>query len=354
MVFQRPDLARRLVRAPAIEDADVPHPPHRIGVLADLGHLEGAVVGVVDRHGDQEAPEAHVVVQRGDRAHVGQQRLAHAQMGLAIAQVPVLDRADAIGRVLEGHLGQDGVGLHELDAVQVAVQPIQMERIQYIIVQLEPVVIIADQGLHVAAELGQGRWVQAPARQHDLALVQVLGEGEAREGRLLLRRAHVGPDQAEFLDQRIPGLARAGRRLGPRLTGHLQHMAFRVEQPAVVAAADAALLDLAVEQGGAAVHAARIEQARTPRSVAEQDQLLVQDPDQPRQPARLLRTGERLPVTAQQLPAPGPRPAQHQVLVRRRPRPAIGAPCPVDLLGNLAAEIHCWSLPVRPVFRDRC
>jgi hypothetical protein len=56
-------------------------------------------------------------------------------------------------------------------------------------------------------------------------------------------------------------------------------MAFGVELPAVVAAADAVLLDLAIIQRGAAVAAAGVEQADAAMPVAEQDQILSQRAD---------------------------------------------------------------------------
>jgi hypothetical protein len=52
-------------------------------------------------------------------------------------------------------------------------------------------------------------------------------------------------------------------------------VAFDVELPAVIAAADPVGLDVAEEQAGPAVHAAWIEQARSPLAVAEYDQVLA-------------------------------------------------------------------------------
>ena len=99
----------------------------------------------------------------------------------------------------------------------------------------------------------------------------------ARQHRLLPGWPEIGENQAVALLDRIPGLAhaltlRAGR-VG--LARHLQAMAFDVEQPAVVAATNAALLDLAVVQRRAAMAAARIDKSRPPLPVAKQDQLLA-------------------------------------------------------------------------------
>ena len=97
----------------------------------------------------------------------------------------------------------------------------------------------------------------------ELALAHHFQALVARQHRLLLGRAEIGEDQAVTLLDRIPGLAHAlalrARRVG--LARHLQAMAFDVEQPAVIAAADAALFDLAVVQRGAAMRAARHHQA---------------------------------------------------------------------------------------------
>ena len=52
--------------------------------------------------------------------------------------------------------------------------------------------------------------------------------------------------------------------------------ALRVEEPAVVAAPDAGVLDLAEEQRRAPMHAPRVHEARVPAEIAEQDQVLAQ------------------------------------------------------------------------------
>ncbi len=121
-------------------------------------------MGVVDRHGPAEAAKSEVVVQRRDRVHVGDDRLAHAQVRAAVAEVAVLDRAHSVGGVLEAHLGQDLVGVDELDPVQVAVQPVEVERVQHVVVELEPVEVeVADQGRRDAALVGHLHAVEAAA-----------------------------------------------------------------------------------------------------------------------------------------------------------------------------------------------
>src|SRR5262249_38660815 len=86
-----------------------------------------------------------------------------------------------------------------------------------------------------------------------------------------------------------------------RLARLLQAAAFNVEQPAMVAAADAALLDLAVVERRAAMAAARIDQARPAGAVAEQDQLLAEHLDGARRGSGVGRHAHGMPVAAQQL-----------------------------------------------------
>src|SRR5262249_18421982 len=113
----------------------------------------------------------------------------------------------------------------------------------------------------------------------------------------------VGEHQAVALGDRVPGLAHAlalrACRVG--LAGHLQALAFDVVEPAVIAAADAARFDLAVVERGAAMTAARIDQARPALAVAEQDQLLAEDLHRSGRGAGVGPHADRMPVAAQQL-----------------------------------------------------
>ena len=111
----------------------------------------------------------------------------------------------------------------------------------------------------------------------ELAVVHFFQRFVARQHRLFLGRSHIGEDQpVAFLD-RVPGLAHLVLELAAvGLAGLFEAMAFGVEFPAVVAAADAVLLDLAVIERGAAVAAARMQQADAAMPVAEQDQILAE------------------------------------------------------------------------------
>src|SRR6185295_12511337 len=81
----------------------------------------------------------------------------------------------------------------------------------------------------------------------------------------------------------------------------LQAVALHVEQPAVIAAADPARLDLAVVERGAAVGAARVHEPGPAPSVAEKDQILAEDPHLARGRAGVGDQTDGMPVAAQQL-----------------------------------------------------
>ncbi len=116
----------------------------------------------------------------------------------------------------------------------------------------------------------------------------------------------------------------------------------------MVAAAQSVLLDLAVQQVGAPVHAARIQQPRPARAVAEQDQVLAEDAHGPRQAGRLAGQRQRLPIAAQQFAAERALAAAGQILVDVSRRSPIGAAGPVIAAApEFLAEIHdALSLPL--------
>ena len=136
----------------------------------------------------------------------------------------------------------------------------------------------------------------------EFALVHRLQAIVARQHRLLLRRSHVGEDQAVVLFQRIPGLAHlVPEAAAVRLARLLQAMAGRVELPAVVAAADAVVLDLAIIERGAAMTAARMQQPRPALAVAKQDEVFAERAHLARRIAGIGGKSDRVPVAAQQL-----------------------------------------------------
>ena len=168
-----------------------------------------------------------------------------------------------------------------------------MERVHQVLVVLQPVA--GDDGGTTASDAAVVGLQELPLVQHVQALV-------AGQHRLALGRAHVGPYQAVELLHGVPGLpppAPGGAALG--LAGLLQAMALHVEQPAVVAAADAALLHLAVIERGAPVRAVRMHQAGPAGPVAKQDQVLAQHPDLARRGGGIGGQPDGVPVAAQQL-----------------------------------------------------
>ena len=125
--------------------------------------------------------------------------------------------------------------------------------------------------------------LQIVALQEGLLQVAVLlrrGEELVARQQRRLALAHIGEHHAGALDDRIGGvpdlvLVAALRRLR-RL---LQTAAGDVEKPAMIEAAQPAILDPAVAEIGAAMRAVEAEQAGAAAIVAEQHQLLAEDLD---------------------------------------------------------------------------
>jgi hypothetical protein len=136
-----------------------------------------------------------------------------------------------------------------------------------------------------------------------LAVVQRLEAVVARQHRLLLGRAQVGPHQAVLLLHRVPGLAHAAAAActAVGLARLVDAVALHVEHPAVVAAADAFFLDAAVVERGAAVRAAPVHEAGAAGLVAEQDQVFAQHAHLARRVGGIGGQADGVPVAAQQL-----------------------------------------------------
>jgi hypothetical protein len=99
----------------------------------------------------------------------------------------------------------------------------------------------------------------------------------------------------------------------------------RVEEPAVIAAADAEVFHLAVEQRRAAVDAPWVDEARVAAAVAEQDQVFAEHPNRARKIRCLLGQRDRMPVAAQKLTARSARVHRREVVIDRSRRAAVGA-----------------------------
>jgi hypothetical protein len=104
----------------------------------------------------------------------------------------------------------------------------------------------------------------------ELPVIHPLQAIVRRQHRSFLGRSQIGENQSVAFLNRVPGLAHLVlERAAVRLTGLFEATALGVELPAVIAAADAVLLDLAIVRGWSAVAATRVQQARAATAVAE-------------------------------------------------------------------------------------
>ena len=106
-----------------------------------------------------------------------------------------------------------------------------------------------------------------------------------REGRRLelghfLGRPHIGPHEAAGLARRIGLVLELACEAAFRwLRGHLQHIAFDVELPAVIEAAQPAFLIAAEHQRGAPVRTVFVEHAEAAVAVAKDHEVLAEQPN---------------------------------------------------------------------------
>ena len=133
--------------------------------------------------------------------------------------------------------------------------------------------------------------------------------GDQRRGAL----AHIAPNDAAFVFNRIGGVAHFLAEFFVLGLGRLiQAVAFDIEQPAVIEAANAAVFDAAIGEIGAPMRAMEAGEAKPVLVIAKQHQLLGQNFDRHGIAAdgHFLRRGNGLPIGAQQIAArrarPGP------------------------------------------------
>ena len=173
--------------------------------------------------------------------------------------------------------------------------------------------LAADAGVQEAGVDGIEDGVQhlepvAPERRpvgHHLHVRQLEGVVDGELGHLL-RRAEEGEHEPPVLEGGVrsephPALQPLLRLR--RLARRLQQGAVDVEVPAVVAAADPAPVAGAVLQGGPPVRAAPVHEPDPRLAVAEQHQVLAQDPHRDRQVGDLRRQRHRMPEPPQVLAA---------------------------------------------------
>jgi hypothetical protein len=176
------------------------------------------------------------------------------------------------GRRLGDHVGQG----------REAVEERRVLRVDHVLGHLQPVAL-------VIALLGPV--LAVVAHEH------VVGRDHRR-----FTLAHIGPDDAVAV---LAGITRdldvARQRRAVGLAGLVDALAGLVVQPAVVAAADARLLDRAERHRGVAVRAFLSHEPRLAVEVAVQHQILAQDADLLRLVAEIGRHLDRYPVVAEQL-----------------------------------------------------
>src|SRR5712671_975792 len=120
---------------------------------------------------------------------------------------------------------------------------------------------------------------------------------------LFLGWTHIGEDQPIAFGNRVPGLAHLVPELAAiGFAGLLKATALSIELPAVIAAADAVLLDLAIIERGAAVAAAGVQQADTAMPVAEQDEVFAERANFSGDVGGVGHKTDRVPVTPEQFP----------------------------------------------------
>src|SRR5215472_5714549 len=102
------------------------------------------------------------------------------------------------------------------------------------------------------------------------------------------------------------------------LARHVEALARSIVDPAVVAAADAALLDLTPFQRRSPVRAMRIERADATLLVAEQHDLLAEELFFPRQVLQLFGEAGGLPIPAQEFAHRATRLDGRQLVIGRR------------------------------------
>src|SRR5262249_47912452 len=200
-------------------------------------------------------------------------------------RVPVLG-PDIDGITRRGISGTVRTIVHRLQVFIVHVQSAQMGGIDVPLDALQPVAVYGD------------------ARGHHMIRRQLM-EDEIREWRLLLQRAHVGPEYPRGLDDGISLGAYLVLECAPRRVRRRGDApAVDVEGKAVVDAHQAALVIDSIVQGRAAMWATFFEQAHLTSGVPEGHQLFAQEFDAHRWAIGLREfrgQQERVPIAPEQL-----------------------------------------------------
>jgi hypothetical protein len=215
-------------------------------------------------------------------------------------------------RVLAHHPGDRHAGIGgsgaELPAVArrrifVREEPVQVRRVRRVdadLGRLQPVAVpVALERERV--RLGGHEAVEARERRR-LAFAEVREEDPAPLHHRMRARPHLRAERAAV-----------------RLGGRLEASTRDVEQPAMKPAPQAAVLEPPVREVRAAMRTVALQETAAPALVAEQHEVLAEQPHRlDRARAReLLGERGRLPVAAQELPGPGAGPdAGHELVLR--------------------------------------
>ena len=265
-----------------VRNALLPVRLHLVGhAIEEPAHAQH--VRVVDRHAPLEVAAGEQAV-RPETAAPDRPQLV--LLGLALEDAPV---GEAVLELVEPHLQVRGRAL-ALGAAErarpVRVQPLEVHRVDRVFVALEPVAgDLREHDLHEAVRPGEGLpgWHQRRRRRPEI-----------RPEETGLRLDRVGLDVHPVLELRL--------RVGGFLERLLQAPARVVPQPAVVVAAQAAVVDPPIGEVGAAMRAVPVDEAVVPGFVLVENEVLAHEPHGFRRAVVQLRDGgDRHPVAPEQL-----------------------------------------------------
>src|SRR5262249_33501458 len=246
-------------------------------------------VGVVDRHTPLEVAPGEETVRPEAASPHGPELVL---FGLALEDAPV---REAVLELLEADLQMrwrpTSVGTAE-GARPVRVQPLEVHGIDRVLLVLEP----------VAGNLGEDDLHEAVLPRERLP-----GRHQRRG-----RRPEVGPEEPGLRFDRVVLDANAvlepSIRMGRFLEWLLKAPARVIPEPAVVVAAEPAVLDPAVGEIGAPVRAGTIDEAVVPGAILVEDEILAHEAYGLGGPVVQLRDGgDRHPVPPQKLTHGGAR-----------------------------------------------
>ena len=254
----------------------------------------------------------------GDDEGVGDDAFGMAHHAVAVGQV--LDHV--VANPERGPVPADPrLALHqralELVAADHLMQHEEVPRVDDVLVVLQPVAVLDIADRVVAPE--------AHPAQLDIAAAVRVDDVIGRKQGLAAGRAHIDEDEPAIFERRIGRLPHIEAPPGLlALAWHVDALALRVVKPAVVAAAQAALLDPAPFERGAAMRAMWVERADPALLVAKDDDLLAQQLFLARQIAKLVRRAHGLPIAAHQFAHRAARLDAGQLVIGSRNLRSIG------------------------------